>query len=311
MERVESALGLQPKKGVREWTHDHKLALGIFLGTVALIVGTVALIVIGYFAWWQPQWKQHEDTDLADLIDNRIDAKLASHHFDDLTGDVKTLKGQMGEISGYLKILVTDRLKTVSSLPPAEFERHLPEATALLNTARITKAKTAPNTIANVRSRLARSNHDNPQFWGAAAPLVNYRSVGDKQQEFPPCDLKHHPMGPLAENVPAGATSFKMNPVPFRGCEIQIDSPEAQQLYLRDLRLIDLVFENCRIVYRGGPLIFPGTAVPGRTTMSLVFKDCLFDLSVPGVPPQDGGAVVGGLLLAKDLHEVSMTISIA
>jgi len=63
---------------------------------VGLVVAVIA-VVVAYFAWWQPQWKQHEADDLAHLIDNQVGVKLA-----DPIKQIQQIQVDLGKISSKL-----------------------------------------------------------------------------------------------------------------------------------------------------------------------------------------------------------------
>src|ERR1019366_10510583 len=77
---LENALGLHRKPTWREsLAKNWKQLIG---PTIAL-----AALIITNFAWYQPrqvQLRQHEEKDLAQQVDNQIDAKFKEHHFDEV-----------------------------------------------------------------------------------------------------------------------------------------------------------------------------------------------------------------------------------
>jgi uncharacterized protein HemX len=80
---VEAAVcSLSPKPTIWQRFRNHSLAY------VSILLAAVALVV-AYLAWWQPQWKEQAHKDLAQQIDNEIEAKLKEHKFDELVGDVR------------------------------------------------------------------------------------------------------------------------------------------------------------------------------------------------------------------------------
>lgn len=172
MLRVETALGLIPKPSFREWLRQNwKQLAGAFVGIVALVVGN--------FAWWQPrqvQLKQHADKDLAQQIDNQIEAKFQQHHFDDLVSDLKTMKGRMEEISGYLKIIVETDVKRIAGLPIKDFDANLDKVKTVLSVAKDEQVSVPGKTVGSIKSKLREANHNRAGFWGAATALVNFES---------------------------------------------------------------------------------------------------------------------------------------
>jgi hypothetical protein len=300
MDKVEVALSIHPKKTGAQWTRDHLLALSIS-------VGTVILIVIAYLAWWQPQWKSHADEDLAQRIDNRIEEKLKAHRFDDLVENVHKMQGQMTEISSFMKILLLAETKRVASLAPQEFQKNLPAVRAALDVAQKTPIEIPAETVAEIKTKLNKTPPSAPEFWQTAAAVINYH-VGESTPSFPRCRMDQAP-AELAESINATQTTIKLKAIPFENCEVVLDSPEVQSRFLNVLGTIDIEFRHCRVVYRGGPIFFPAQVVPGRKTVSVIFTNCVFDLSTLGVPPRDAQQMLSGLLASQDPKSVKLTIS--
>lgn len=121
------------------------------------------------------------------VVDDRVDAKLREHHFDQMASDVSTMKGQLGEISGFLRVLADNELHRQASLPKSEFEQQVPALAAAVTTARVVQAYAAPTVVKDINRRLVETPSNTPGYWNAAAQLISYRS--DLQANFKSASL--------------------------------------------------------------------------------------------------------------------------
>jgi len=294
-------LGMPARRTPAKWTRDHWLALSIS-------IGTVILIVIAYFAWLQPQWKAHADQDLAQQINNQVESKLQDHHFDEMAGDVKIMKGQMTEISGFMKVLVEAELKRVAELPPNEFKNSLPGVRAALAVAKKTPIDLSIDTIEEMRAKLNTTPSGTTGYWQTAAAVISYR--GESAPSLPPCRMDQtQPPAVLDGAINAKQTTIKFKIVPYENCVVVLDSKEAQARFLSVLGVFDIEFRHCRIIYGGGPILLPTAAAPGRKKLSIIFTDCFFDISTPGIPSTDAQQLLTSLLSSKDPKAAKVTIS--
>lgn len=217
--------------------------------------------------------------------------------------DLSEIKGQLKEISGLLHIVVQKQLKSVATLPQAEFNRRLDEVKTVLAVARSQEVK-APdeNVTESIRSKIADSDEDLDQYWGAAAAVVNYESASSTPS-LPDC-LSSPPKEKLFPNA------FKLGekkmtysqPFTYSNCQIELDEPRAGALYAQVLTGgAALRFYECVIRYRGRPVIIP----PARYTLhgELQFIDCIFDLEIPQSRPPK----LGELLIAKAIRASSIS----
>lgn len=239
-------------------------------------------------------------------VDERISSKLEGpmKEFHQVQVDV-------GKLNGKLETLVElekARIQRLSELRPEDLKARLPEVADALSAASALGAFTSEDVKNSLKRNLSLIRDRDSNFWPAAAAMVSYRS-GDALPKLPPCRLSDQPPAKLAEDMSAEATSFKFALIPFENCEVVLDSPEAQDRYLKVLGLFDIEFRHCRVIYRGGPLFFPARVVPGRKTLSLIFEDCVFEMSTRATPPKDGQEVVSRLLVAENPKSARVTIS--
>ena len=301
MEKVESAVGISSRKSAAEWTRDHWLALSIS-------VGTFVLIVIAYLAWWQPQWKAHEDEDLTNKIDHQIDSKLVAP-LGQLSGQEKTLariEGRLEEISDLLKLITQNEMKRIASLPPQDFNSNLPAVATVLAIAKVDHVESpSRDTIQNIKTKLNETRKDQLGFWGAAVALVNYTS-SEAGAGLPDC-LDMSPSVDLYPPAP-GSTKPIIGASGYSNCKIELDDPRAADQYGISLAVANLEFRNCLIRYRGRSIIIklqppPRDHIVGR----FVFINCAYEITPTVVsPPSNGRKLIETLLASPDLKSVSM-----
>jgi hypothetical protein len=157
---------------------------------------------------------------------------------------------------------------------------------------------------------LIENKADIAEVWTTAGQFLTYRSEmlsGWAQTALPSCS-KQLPVG-LATNKASVPTSdgrytveVTHGPMVYRNCKIILDSPEATATLSQYLNLGDLVFKQCAIFYHGGPIVFVPVRVATQTvtapTGKLIFTDCLFNFSLPRVPPIEGQKLVTTVLIS-------------
>ena len=141
---------------------------------LALWVAGVTLVVAG-LAWWQPQWKQHSDTDQRIQVDRQIDEKLKDplRQITDQRVALAAMTAKMGEISDLLKVVAGKQMTRISALPPESFRNNLSEVKTVLKVARIENAQASPETVRSLQSRFLSVRQDEPGFWGAATAFIS------------------------------------------------------------------------------------------------------------------------------------------
>jgi hypothetical protein len=92
--------------------------------------------------------------------------------------------------------------------------------------------------------------------------------------------------------------------VEIRDCKIILDSLAASKNLSTDLSMADIVFTHCAVFYNGGPIVLVPVKMARDTPAQLIgrvsFRDCLFIISLPGVPAAHGEELALGLLSAPD-----------
>ena len=133
MDNVEHALGIRPRRTVVEWTRDHKLALIIAIGTVALVGFEI------HKAWGE--WSSQRDEDFKHIVQDAVQQKLQP--LDDRLGRVEQ---HLSDIDRDVQRLLDKALKTTASLTPNQFQRNLDVATTQLSVAASLHAPSDPET---------------------------------------------------------------------------------------------------------------------------------------------------------------------
>ena len=146
----------------------------LIAAVIALLVAVIAILA-GYYQWWLPRHEQKAESDLGTLIDRHLDDKFKQYDLEGLKTDVGTIKGQMTVFIPLLQSVVQKELKTLSSLPPGDLQKHLPEVNAALATAKIVHADLTASVVADVQSKLVQLNRQTPYFWEVASSLIQYR----------------------------------------------------------------------------------------------------------------------------------------
>jgi hypothetical protein len=267
---------------------------------ITLLIGSG--VVGGFFRWF-----------FGDLVDHQIDSKLSAPIAQ--LGDQKTtlarIDTRLNDISELLKIVVQNEMKRVAALAQEDFNKNLGTVKTVLSIAKTEQINSPTDTVADIKEKLQKANEKSPEFWNAAAALVNYAST--------------KPVTPLKDCVtepPAGrVTGLKPDPnnpnqtivsyttLTYSDCKIELDDPRAIKRYQEALPSFSLVLRHCVIVYRGRPIVVP--LPPGVTKMvgKILFEDCIFDIVPTADLPEIGKTLVEALLNAADLKHAVFTFS--
>ncbi len=205
-----------------------------------------------------------------------------------------SIEKSLDKLNGTLSSL---QLTTHSSLTTGAFQSTLPELKSALVTAKKEKAPVAPKVINELQQKLLQSDPKAPDFWPAVGAFISYRSVlthediANLQKSMPIC-TDHAPQNAtLAQDVSPGTQTVKINPALYENCQLQLDSPEqnAKISYFAQT-FPALTFRHCLVNYNGG-------LVQLRLGMwPLTFENCLWNISLPGLPPPNGQKVTETLL---------------
>lgn len=252
-------------------------------------------------------------------VDDRIEAKLTDHKFNQLVTDTHEMKGRMDEISGFVKMVAENELRKQSALSLPDFRKQLPDVGTTLSVARLVNASVPQDVVDSIGSKLVASEIDAPSFWHVAGQLISYRSdiqhglpePTKPKTSLPECvDSKPTP-AEIAHRVTSWNKPFEITPAIYENCHFTLDSGR-DSAQLNDLMLHGndplIAFKNCLISYSGGevnltrawdhtPMIVylynretnQVTPVPTNMTMQAIqFVNCRFDFSIKQAPPPTG-----------------------
>jgi hypothetical protein len=228
-----------------------------------VIIGVTGSGLCGYLvARWQLT-QTRADASLDQRIDNHVDNKLQP---------INEGIGKLREDVAYLKAKVEDattkKIDGFSRLPADKIAVSLSDISKTLAEARTKELISPPDSVAELRNKLAQVHPTTPEFWDAVSNLITYQSlIAEKINLFPnaenvrdkPCELIH--VGPGASF--GGVVTGRAN-----GCMQQLDIGA-------DTIWRNFTFENSIIVYKGGPINLD----------NVTFKNCLFFVEFPLHPP--------------------------
>jgi hypothetical protein len=207
---------------------------------------------------------------------------------------------------------ITQDLTNHAVLPLDQFGQSLSSLSSSIAIAREQKVSVSQAVIGDIQSKLIATNHSSPDYWPAVAQVVNYRSqseAGWDRINLPACsekDLKFR----ITDDQPAGNNlrEFTHGPITLHNCALILDSPEAQRLISEGLSVADVNFDNCVILYNGGPITFKpirySATVPPLTTAKLNFIKCVFIFKLNSSPPAPVQRLTAELLAAASTNNV-------
>jgi hypothetical protein len=157
---------------------------------------------------------------------------------------------------------------------------------------------------------------DVPSVWNASAQLISYKSeqTVNLRPSIPEC--KYDPSGFKITGVsdaPNGRAQLTHGPIVHRNCRLVLDDPQTLDKLSADLSFASVIFENCVVVYNGGPVVVHpvkvATDTPARIVGGLSFNNCLFVFTFNSVPAPYGQAFAKQLLPSTEMR-VSITPTI-
>jgi hypothetical protein len=234
MDNIEQALGIRPRRTVVEWTRDHKLALIIAIGTVALVGFEI------HKAW--EEWSNQRNEDFKHIVQDAVQQRIQP--LDDRLGRVEQ---HLSDIDRDVQRLLDKALKTTASLTPNQFQKKLDVATTQLSVAASLHAPSGPETSRELQTQLSATSPATPFYWSAAGAFVSYRSSAGK----PPAQTLFTPwLGPcgtLTEkrsltNMRTGQ-QFSTRGLSYLHCEADLDGQPTIE---------NVILEESVVVYRGG-----------------------------------------------------------
>jgi hypothetical protein len=209
-----------------------------------------------------------------------------------------------------------DGLKSLTSggvsTDPKKATKELAQATVSFQKLGRTKV-TLPDPILSETSQqlitLSNTHQDLPETWSAIGAFITYRSQlihGWQETNLPPCTGQFHKAQIIGQpsKTNNGDINVTHGPVEIHDCKIILDSPETTIELSPDLSLSDVVFTHCAVFYNGGPIVLVPVKIardmPPQLIGRLTFTDCLFIVTLSGVPAAHGTDFARALLSSPD-----------
>jgi len=278
-------------------------------GNVPLSVRLIAPVDLKLFSLRQDAQTQSRQTQLNDLVDNRIEKKLISvgdqlrgkadgttvkkessdlHEemvkgFEAIHSDIEKgnaliretreetakLNGRVDGIDKNVDRLINLQLRSAASLPPDALAPQVANVYALYQVA---EQRNVPisNEINNLlRVKLASAEASQSDFWPLASKVITRAS-----------------QAAVGQNLTTSQTiqNVFIEHNTFRGARVVLDR----------VHFISNLFDQCVVEYHGGP----------TDTRNNVFRNCLFIISIAAIPPEDGQKTVRTLLASSNLRSV-------
>jgi hypothetical protein len=254
---------------LREWS---------VLGVVATII--IALIGLAASQFYQAIARVEKET----KFETQTESALI-----DLRKDIAELKAQ----------LTNQSLATHAASSLNVFKSTLPQLRSSVVLAQEQKLRPPVQVIDDLASKLAATDPGSPDYWPAAAAVINFRSsllVGGSQDwsvTFPPCkgvaDLDASPNATVQTFNKDGTAGPKV-PIERLGvqdCHIQLDGKKASRWDCK----------RCLVRYSGGPL----------SLRDVRFEDCLFIFDFRSMPASHDGARLSEELLVSKSQNIDFS----
>jgi hypothetical protein len=240
---------------------------------------------------------------------------------------LKQIRDSIADINARLSKL---SLNFSASQPISQFKSTLPELRSNIATAQKQNVKLPSTVLGDLRSKLAGTKADAPDYWPVVADFITYRSVSSASWSIPTnlsnCRDTKARTATLNEN-------FTLNGVPqkmavdmngFVNCRFTLDSAVDGEWFNRLITKPSVIFfDKCVIVYNGGPVVarldlaykehvVDSVAVGQGTSRltvsnSVAFDDCIFEISVENTPTEQAKGLTQRLL-AQEPPKMSLPI---
>lgn len=266
-----------------------------------LVAAPIALLALAGAGWYNAFTRVDKEARFQTTTENRLAA---------IEEELKVIHGDLAKQS----------VINHTALPLADFEASLPDLHSAIAVAKEQNVKISPSIMGDLGQKLTASASA-PNFWPVAAQFISYRSQVNVAADFqslsranmpnctdkPPTPMELHVSAEDEKSVPAGAfpTRSTLIPALYENCRFVLDSPEeaARVPFTDKGRAFSLKFQNCQIIYNGGPIaVFSSKPsindITGKgptrsdvyiiTGQRLLFENCLFLFAIKSMPPHDG-----------------------
>lgn len=297
IEALEKALGIYRKPTIKDWIAKN-------WGLVASLTIAALALVVAYFAWWQPQWKERADKEFVRRVDDQIDAKFEKHidpqmktlvdKIDSLGERFTRIEGQMDILRPIVEEQVKKTIDRARNLSPTELKQQLPQINEVLNAAAQEKIPANPGLINGLRDKLLPLvGRNDKEAWEVTVSLASYHTVFNENPFLgfavtpirqPTNGIAYYDPGapppgeslPIMKAVEAPATKETGALYAPIGVDLNKDvtsSNQAVELFgggvvLDGHRIRNIVFNGVHVVYNGGSLILE----------SAIFINCRFTI---------------------------------
>jgi len=284
----------EPKS--QPWYERKAGLLSLVFGVTTLVISVVAIFV-AIRAWKQPQEAANQEKDLQAEIDQRIDPKLAP-----LAQAQHNLELQFAELKGRLEASkpsaaaeqLRKNIDELLALPAADFTRRLPKLAKEIAAANHKGIVVRVELVSKVGQRalevaFASGAPRDSAALRAVQELLNYRTFLNWQSANPNARARP-PIKPRPSGIKVGPGAWvRVSESSFSGVAQTLDR----------VIWMNTVFENCLIIYEGGPVVLQNVwfvncefrlvaAPPTREfAQRILVANSRFDLSVQ--PPAGSG----------------------
>lgn len=245
------------------------------------VMGVLVAVVVGYItlqAWKQPQEEQRTRAELASLIDQRVDSKLA-HPIELLTSYGQQLAGMdatIKQLTKQVEMLIGKGLKTSSALQTPQFLENLDAVSAQLRAATVAHVEVGQPIVSEIKDKLDAARQAQG-YWEAVGAFVSYVY----QQRVQPAMLQRLQMCEAGPRLTAvrdvtnlrTREHFSATGLSYLTCIVDLDTQELED---------GVILDRCLVKYSGKPLKISG---------QVKFINCVFAITLNAPPPPQGKAL--------------------
>jgi hypothetical protein len=181
-------------------------------------------------------------------------------------------------------------LRDKAELKPEKFNRDLPAVAATIKSA-LDLGISAPEDIQDsLQQRFQQADTHAPGYWPAVAQFISYRSEQSAPTSVRSLLIAGHPPNCLGQGEVSPLDAKTMRPTSvftWTRCVLYLDDNFGPA---SNLRTGDVVFKECLVIYRGGPV--------SDTVAIALFQDCIFAFTLDSQPARRAEMLIQFLLKA-------------
>jgi hypothetical protein len=241
-----------------------------------LVPVIMAAICSGLASYWVARWQLGQTRDDKNL-DRRIEIQI-NDRLQPINEGIAKLREDMAYLRAKVEDATTRKIEYFSKLPSNDVQANLPEIIKTISYAREKQIMSPPESVIELRKKLAQVQPRNSPFWEAFSNVVSYQSqLAERMNIFPNAEtVRNNPC--TAMKIGFGG---KVSGVGFRGCSQKLDGVSWK----------NSTFEDMIIFYDGGPV----------SLNNVTFKNCIFYVSFPEFPIPPAQKIGEALLSAGGL----------